>query len=153
MFTTPLLPIKQGLSKNTHASVGMNILFYLHLNELGRGNDRFIAPWRLTIVVWRPSYFHHLIPFMRVNLQIAWTAPSHYMNQCWNIVNWTPRNKLQWNVNQNSNIFIRENPFENVAGNGGHFVSASMCKGARHIWASLQLTVWNKIPHDWFVKL
>ena len=21
---------------------------------------------------------------------VAWTAPSHYLNQCWNIVNWTP---------------------------------------------------------------
>ena len=27
------------------------------------------------------------------------SAPSHYLNQCWNIVNCTPRNKLQWNVN------------------------------------------------------
>ena len=25
-----------------------------------------------------------------------WTAPSHYLNQCWNIVNWTLGNKLQW---------------------------------------------------------
>ena len=25
---------------------------------------------------------------------VAWTAPSHYLNQCWNIVNWTLRNKL-----------------------------------------------------------
>ena len=39
----------------------------------------------------------------------AWTAPSHYLNQCWNIVNWTFRNKLQWNFNRNSNIFIKEN--------------------------------------------
>ena len=23
--------------------------------------------------------------------------PSHFLNQCWNIVNWTLRNKLQWN--------------------------------------------------------
>ena len=40
-------------------------------------------------------------------------APSHYLNQCWNIVNWTIGNKLQWNINQNSNIFIQENAFEN----------------------------------------
>ena len=26
----------------------------------------------------------------------GWTAPSHYLNQCWNIVNWTLMNKLQW---------------------------------------------------------
>ena len=28
---------------------------------------------------------------------VAWSVPSHYLNQCWNIVNWTLRNKLQWN--------------------------------------------------------
>ena len=30
-----------------------------------------------------------------------WSAPSHYLNQWWNIVNWTLRNKLQWNLNRN----------------------------------------------------
>ena len=43
----------------------------------------------------------------------AWTAPSHYLNQCCDIVNWTLRNKLQWNFNWNSNIFIQENALEN----------------------------------------
>ena len=37
-----------------------------------------------------------------------------YLNQCWNIVNWTLMNKLQWNSDRNSNIFIQENTFENV---------------------------------------
>ena len=32
----------------------------------------------------------------------------------WDIVNWTLRNKLQWNFKQNSNIFIQENGFECV---------------------------------------
>ena len=45
---------------------------------------------------------------------VAWPAPSHYLNQCWNIVNWSLRNKLQWNSNRCSNIFIEENTFENV---------------------------------------
>ena len=27
-------------------------------------------------------------------LLVAWTAPSHYQNQCWNIVNWTLRNNF-----------------------------------------------------------
>ena len=40
--------------------------------------------------------------------------PSHYLNQLWNVVNWTPRNELQWNFNKNSYIFIEENAFENV---------------------------------------
>ena len=37
----------------------------------------------------------------------AWTAPSHYLNQCWNIVNWNLRK-------QNPYIFIQEIAFENV---------------------------------------
>ena len=45
---------------------------------------------------------------------IACSAPSHYLNQCWNIVNWTFRNKLQWNFNRNSSIFIKEIAFQNV---------------------------------------
>ena len=45
---------------------------------------------------------------------VARSAPRHYLNQCWNIVNWTLRNKLQWNINWNSYIFIQENAFENV---------------------------------------
>ena len=37
-----------------------------------------------------------------------------YLNQRWNIVNWTLKNKLQWNLNRNSNIFIQENACESV---------------------------------------
>ena len=43
-----------------------------------------------------------------------WSAPSHYLNQCWNIVNWTIGNKLQWNFNRNWYIFIQENAFQSV---------------------------------------
>ena len=39
-------------------------------------------------------------------------APSHYLNQCWTIVNCTLRNKLQWNLDQNRKFFIHENAFE-----------------------------------------
>ena len=40
--------------------------------------------------------------------------PSHYLNHCWNIVNLTLGNKLQWNLNRNEYIFIQDNAFENV---------------------------------------
>ena len=46
---------------------------------------------------------------------VACSAPSHYLNQWWLIVNWTLRNKLKWNSNQNTKLFINENTFENVA--------------------------------------
>ena len=47
---------------------------------------------------------------------VAWTAPSHHLNQCWNIVNSTPRNTFQWNFISHSKVFIQENAFENVIG-------------------------------------
>ena len=45
---------------------------------------------------------------------VAWPTPSHYLNQCWNIDNWTTGNKFQWNHNQHLYIIIQENAFENV---------------------------------------
>ena len=44
----------------------------------------------------------------------ASSVPSHYLSQCWLIVNWTLRNKLQWNSNQITKLFIHQNAFENV---------------------------------------
>ena len=35
-----------------------------------------------------------------------------WLYQCWNIVNWTAGNRLQWNLTWNSYIFIKENVFE-----------------------------------------
>ena len=61
------------------------------------------------------------------NSVVAWSAPSHYLNQCWNIANWTLEDKLQWNLNENSIIFIQENAIENVVcQNGGYFVQGEM---------------------------
>ena len=40
--------------------------------------------------------------------------PSHYLNQYWNITNWTIGNKLRWNFNRQQYVFILENAFENV---------------------------------------
>ena len=52
---------------------------------------------------------------------------SHYLNECWNIVNWTLGNKLQWNFNQNSYIFIQENVFENVVWKMAAILSQPQC--------------------------
>ena len=40
---------------------------------------------------------------------VSCSAPSHYLNQCWLIVNWTPGSIIEWNLNRNSIIFIQEN--------------------------------------------
>ena len=42
------------------------------------------------------------------------SGPSHYLNQCWIIANWTIGNELKWNSNRNQYIFIQENAFKNV---------------------------------------
>ena len=45
---------------------------------------------------------------------VACSAPSHYLNRCWHIVDWTFGSKFQWNFYQHLNIFIQENAFEDV---------------------------------------
>ena len=60
-----------------------------------------------------------LIQVMAWRISGAKTLPE----QCWNIVKWTLRKKLQWNFILYSNIFIQENAFESVVcQKGGHFV-------------------------------
>ena len=58
----------------------------------------------------RPSTSHHWFRYWLV----AWPAPSHYLNQCWIIVNRNLSDRLQGNHKQNSYIFITENAFENA---------------------------------------
>ena len=89
------------------------------------------------------------------------------INQCWNIVNWTPQNKLQWNFNLNSNIFIKKKWISKCRlENGGHFVLASMfkeslcygdtCQIPKSIWKFLslidtcQISNWYENSYKWF---
>ena len=45
---------------------------------------------------------------------VAWSAPSHHLNHCGYIDDWTPRNIFMWNSNKNKMISMHENAFENV---------------------------------------
>ena len=54
-------------------------------------------------------------------------SQNHYLNQCWNIVNWTLENKPQWNLYRNSYIFIKENAFENVIWKMAAILSQPQC--------------------------
>ena len=40
--------------------------------------------------------------------------PTHYLNRCWVVLNWTLGNKFQGDLNQHTNIFIHANEFENT---------------------------------------
>ena len=87
-----------------------------------------------------PSYQQGLIHWGRVTHIHIWVSklavigsdnglsPSHYLNQCWIILNWTLGDKLQRNLNKTSNIFIqRKCVWKCHLRNSGHFVAASMC--------------------------
>ena len=90
----------------------------------GTGVDRM--PWCETQplcdleaedTVWgdlRCRRFHRLVLFMLLLFQstvvLYYNNLCHYLNQCWNIVNLTLRNKLQWNLNPSSHIFILSRP-------------------------------------------
>ena len=58
---------------------------------------------------------------------VASMVPSHYLIQCWNIVNLTLRSKLQWNFNWNSNIFIKINALQNVVWEMAAILSRPQC--------------------------
>ena len=45
---------------------------------------------------------------------VAYSTPSLYLNQCWIIVNWTFGNKIHWNSNQNTKLFIHEDASEYI---------------------------------------
>ena len=59
---------------------------------------------------------------------------SHYLNQCWLIVNWTLRNKLQWNLNRNTKLFTHKNASEN-----------DVCEMAAILSRERRVPLWTKV--------
>ena len=67
------------------------------------------------------------------------SAPSHNLNQCWRIVNYTLRNKFQWNLDRNSNIFIQEMCLKMSSAKMAVILSRERCVNGRndiYIWLS-----------------
>ena len=71
---------------------------------------------KVSIELWEdwfnsyPPISAYMVPWIGsavVQFNIS-SARSHYINQCWVIVNWTLKNKLQWNFYQNKNVFFTE---------------------------------------------
>ena len=67
---------------------------------------------------------------------MAWRRP--YLNQCWNIVNWTLMNKLRWKFDENSNVFIQENALENVGCEMASILSRRQCVYRDCLWSFKQ---------------
>ena len=66
----------------------------------------------------------------------AWSVPSHYLNQCCNIVNSNLKNKLEWNLKQNSYNFIQDDTFENVVWKMASVLSWPQCVKV-DVWAAV----------------
>ena len=49
-------------------------------------------------------------------LVVVWPAPSHYLNQCWNIVDWTIGNKFQWNFIRNDKLLFMKTHLQTSSG-------------------------------------
>ena len=64
---------------------------------------------------------------MLTQISVACSVPSHYLNQCWNIVNSNLRNKFQWNLKWSSYIFFQELALENVFCEMGEILPQPQC--------------------------
>ena len=89
---------------------------------------------------------------------VASFMPSHYLNQCSDIVDWTPRNNLQWNLGRNSSIFIQESVFGNVVCKMASILSRPQCVktlrpelNSYHVAATISYALsWKKCVPLWF---
>ena len=77
-----------------------------------------------------------------------WQVPSHYLNQCWNIVIWILGNKLQSNLNRNLYIFIQENAFENAVWKMVATLSRPQCVNS--LWSN---TITAPVQRPWKIWL
>ena len=70
-------------------------------------------------------------------------APSHYLNQCCNIVNGTLRNKVQWYFSQNSNIFIQQNALQNAVCQMTSILYQPQCVNGFYFCILTTCTIWT----------
>ena len=85
-------------------------IWWRHRGIISRHSCHVLTRWgRVTHIC-----VGHLTIINSNNGLFSWSAPNQYLNQWWNIVNWTLGNKLQWKFSRNSYIFVQRNAFENV---------------------------------------
>ena len=75
-------------------------------------------------------------------------APSHYLNQCWIIVSWTLRDRLQWNLKIHQFCF-RKMHLKIFSADVSHFVQASMCSISKLQSTDTNLVATTVAPPAW----
>ena len=120
--------------------------------QIGWGHHVHFCVWKKSAITFGEGciYISNLGHHWFRQWLVAYSTPNHYLNQSWHIVNWTLGNKLQWNFNRNSNVFIEENAFEDVVGEMAAIFSASVCLDAcvRH-WFQDDVIKWKHFPRSW----
>ena len=67
------------------------------------------------------------------------STPSHYLNQYGLFVNFTLKNKIQWNSNKNTNTFANRNAFENVVWKMAAILSIGRWVKSHRTWCEVCL--------------
>ena len=102
--------------KSSYEGVYPNKLIWIHHIPSGATYGGFIVHiWIKWVCINSspPSAAYMRQGIRRALVQImAWRRI--YLNQCCVIVNWTLRNKLQWNFNRNTKLLIHDNAFDNI---------------------------------------
>ena len=134
-----------------HKSQGISShgIYYVEFNQFGprmlRVKSIWFCPFPKACVIHLPLVPHICICELGQHWfrwwLVACSAPSHYLNQCWLIVNWTLRHNFQWNVNQNTKLIIHENAFENIVCE----MTAILSRGRWVNWSSEMLLLF----HQW----
>ena len=110
----------QGSLSMSHTHIYTNML---DMSSCIQANDKISTLSKLDCIM---LYSLHMIPDL-IRILIHWSVPSHYLNQCCRIVNYTIRNIFQWNFLLNSKVSIHENALENVVCKMGPIMSRPQC--------------------------
>ena len=94
----------------TMTSLMMN---YQKMVDLNTVHQVILKSISLQLISPSAVYMRQWIGSVLIQIK-AYSTPSHYLHQCWVIVNWAIRNKLQWNFNQNTKISFHENTSETI---------------------------------------
>ena len=128
----------------------IEVMIIYDVNGNGNGNyNRYIVIMILLTIMLRKwhavlTHWGRVTHIFVGNLTIIGSDNGLALNQCWNIVNWTLRNKLQWNSNWNCIIFIQENALENVVWEMASILSRPQCVNKWAHW--MKITSFRK--HD-----
>ena len=94
-----LYSLNFGMNVMTFSPLESTLWVQTHLQLKWHSRDnQLLRNWAWILTHWG-RVTHICVSKLTI---IGWTAPSHYLNQCWIIVNWNLRNKLEWNLRRNS---------------------------------------------------